>query len=444
MGAIVPGVESSAWLTLELGAREVRAIGGLPTAAGTSRPLLAVACDDRTASVEPAMLHLVDVLGVKGVVADMDDTALTSLLTLPSTRGRAAVLSSRGSDLARPSDGADLLWSFGAPGAGAASVYPGLLGRIEASATLSGASPGSLRMIALVSAASEDVALADAVTPTLTLQSTSLQELVRQDRYRTQSLSDDDPAERLQALADVVAFAPDVVLLFGGGAFSAPLGVERASIIAEVEAAAASSGWRPVYVLGPRNISDASLASLARRSAAFRDHALGVTSTPAVDPMQAASLAARFADAYPDAQLDNRTYSAAAGVYDAFYFLAHALAAAPRARKAVDVAELLQGFQRATQEGAEPVTVGPGASGLEKATSLLRDGLPFDLTGVTGSAALGPARARPATLDVYCFGGAGDVVLLGARLSPQGTLDSDGLSAPSAEQGRSCGREVLP
>jgi hypothetical protein len=440
IGAFVPAPETSAWLTLDLAVRELRQNGGLPVGGGVNRPVVAVACDGM--AIDTAMSHLVDHLSVKGVVTSLDETQLSSALTLPSTRGATAMISTHGADFALASDGGEWLWSLGAPALSTASVYPGLVRAIEQGPMIRRTGGRLLRMVSLVSSAKEDEALADAATAMITLQGTTLSQLRREDRFRRYLLPDDLLEERVAALSEVVSYAPDIVLLFAGGNFADPLGEERASVVRSLEeAAAASLEWRPIYVAGPRNTDDSTLKVLSQESTSFRDRLLGLTSARSPEPELASAFAARFAASYPHAA-GSSSHAPSPRVYDALYYMAYGLAAAPRAVAPFGVEDVRLGLLRVAQAEAEAVLSGPGPEGVERATQLLARNQPFNLLGITGPLAIGPSRAREPSVGAYCFGASYDQVGLKMQLLPDSEVSFEASTTSTVR--RQCAGEAMP
>lgn len=433
VGALVPAPKSAAWLTLELATSEIATNGGLPDLSGVPRPVVAVACGAEGGALEPIASHLIDDLGVSGVVTTLDAASLSSAFGLPAIRDSMLMMSARGSAADPAIAASPMLRQLGAPATSAANLYPVLIDRIN-QGLIARRGDGTLpRVVSLVSEAAEDIALADAVLPTLTLEGAGAQELLRQDRHRRLTLSDVDPDRRASVLADVIAYAPDIVLTFAGGFFAAP-GTEERSRVAQVLQEAATEGtWSPIFVFGPANVGDSALRVLARESPSFRARAVGITSAPAHDSALARALEDRFLTAFPLAEAEPSALA-----YDAYYQIAYGLVAARGNAREGDVAALLEGLARIADPSAPAVPVGP--DGLASSIGLLSTGAAFNLMGVTG-AALGSRGLREAAPGAYCFGAASKDTT-GAR----GLVDLvfDDLSAPSARVGRECAEEALP
>jgi len=409
IGAFAPQIESSTWLTLQLAAEEINGQGGLPTGSGAGRPLIVVACEDRIRGIETSMLHL-DRLGVRGILASLEELPLQAAFSLPATRRSSLLLTPNGSALAASEAAAPLLWSLGTPTNDAAPSYPQLIQLAEQTAVGRGANPELLRVASLVSAAAEDDALERSVRPLLELGGKGADQLIREDRLRIVPLSDDSSDERAQALASLAQYAPDIILVFLGGSFDAPKGMLRSNVLRSLEEIVSSSAsWRPLYILGPRNLRDPLLRWLARSSASFRARAAGATADPISDSILMTSLASRFELAFPESTSVGAELGVEPGTYDAFYYLAYALAAAPRGGTDLAAQDVLAGLEYVTDDEGERVDVGPGPDGLEKATALLSAQISFDTYGATGSAASSGGDVRTADPRVYCFGEAGDV-----------------------------------
>jgi hypothetical protein len=403
--------------------------------------VLLVACDDQSAHLPVALEHLVHRLGVRALLASLEQDVLQAALDLPATRGGSLLLAPSGS--AAPSAPAEsaLFWSLGAPSVLAAPLYPDVIRRVVDAAVARGAVLDDLKLVSLSSAAAEDDALAEAVQDQLQLGNAGVDELIREGRFKRVRLDDDSSEDRAQTMQNLAAYAPDIILVFAGGSFAAPRGVPRVSVLQLLEARdAATPQWRPTYVLGPRNAGDPLLSQLARGGSGFGARALGITVERRPDPSLAAPLAARFGAAFPQA-IESGQWGASPAVYDAFYYLAYALAAAPRPELGPGAADVLAGLQQVTQSSGPRVDVGPGAAGLERALEMLGQQLPFDVYGSTGPADFGRDHTRTDMPRLYCIGADGEAQPLDMPLSASGQLDLSALA--NASRALACLQEVF-
>jgi hypothetical protein len=438
VGAFAPSVKSSTWLTLLLALDEIEQAGGLASPGAASRPLLLVLCDDTPDSVEGALLHL-ERLGVRAVLANLEQRALAAALALPQTQGHALYLSPGGSELSPADQGAGPLWSLGAPSSTVVEAYPALIRQALQSARASKQDGSGWHVAFLVGPAREDDSLAQAVRASLTLDGKDANALMGEDHLEIFALSDDSAEKRAQQLRELAAYAPDVVVLFTGGAFSTGDREPRAGVLLTLEEAASpTSAWQPRYVLGPRNANEPILRELALSNPGFRARATGLSADLPPDVSITVPLAQRFAAAYPNL---GSGFAAEPGAYDAFFYLAYALAAAPRARVSLALSEVEAGLARITDATAEPVLVGPGSAGLDTAIAHLADGVPFDTTGTTGPARFNPEHFRAGPIHAYCWDAAGALANIASydRASDAMTLQGNILTDPAV----GCGAEVL-
>lgn len=402
VGAFAPALKSSNWLSMQLAADEINADGGLPLGTGPNRPLVLLACDDRVESIEPAMKHLVNQLGARALLGTLEEESLSAALSVGATRNSAIFLTPSSVDATASAEDVDAVWALGTRTTELAGFYPDVVQLVARVADARRTDLHSLRLLSVIDQAQEDDTLAEAVLPSLVLDGSGTAELLREDRSRTLRLSDDSPTDRAQKLADAAAFAPDIVLLFVGGTFASPRGKPRTTIVQDMEnLSAASNGWRPLYVLGARNLEDSFLRELALHNDDYRRRVVGVTVARAADPQLAQPLQARFAAAFPQAE-SSSGLGVTSSVYDALYFLAYALAAAPRDDGPLSTQDVRTGLQDVMMAGADRVDVGPGPDGLDKARVASRARTPFDTYGTNGPA----GSVDP---HLYCFNTHGDV-----------------------------------
>ena len=411
IGAFTPEVESPVWLTLELGGREINDSGGALGSDGESHPLLLAVCDDGASSVVGATSHLLERLGVRAVLASLGDDALGVLGSQPAARGQALWLSPYSAGPALASSSEPWAWYMQGRSSDAVQAYAALARRagVTVSATLA----------VVVSESPEDIALANMVVAELSPNRL----LERFDRLRSFSLRDPDPGGRAALVAELLAYSPDLVLVFAGGNYPARPRVGRAEELAELlaEGESQAPSARPAYVWGPRNSSDPGLIRALSVHPELAARSIGVDLRGGGDPELGAGLAARAQAAFPEAvqPIDPR-------VYDALYFLTYALAAPAATASA--------GFERITSADGERVAVGP--DGIERARLVLEGAGTLRAAGVTGPAAFDAAtRVRAALPRVYCWGA--DAARAGVATLAE--LTDGELSMRSTE----CGTEVF-
>lgn len=411
LGAFAPTLRSSTWLTLQLAVDEINAEGGLP-GAGVPRPLVAVLCDDSVGHVDAAMEHLVHGLHASAIVASLEDEPLRIVLERAGTAGQALFLSPNSADpwSAAPERATQRAWYLGADQSSAVEAYVPLVRRAAAAMEARGADPQLLRVASVVSEAREDQDLAAAVARAMDLGGYDADDLARRGRFKRFELRSGSP-EELEAVA---SYAPQLILVFAGGAsLESPYG-SRSSRLEFLEArASVPGGWQPIYIVGPRNVDDPFLASWATTDASLRERIVGVRSDRAIDSNIVASLWARFDTVFPRAAEPEFSLGVSLGAYDAVYYLAYAAAANGRA-EVENAGSLASGLAKITDPNGERVDVGSGPQGIEKARELLESQTPFNLYGTTGPAAFDtPQQARSGVARWYCFGSSGESIDLG-------------------------------
>ena len=408
VGAFAPSFRTSTWLALQLAADEIASQGGLPTAASGQRPLWLFLCDDRVESMDGALDYLVNRVGVRALLASLEDRALAAALALPSTAGRALFLEPDGTELSSTGERAAELWSLGPRQANAAEPFHAAIARAAAGVVAAGVPAQEVAIATVVSSASEDEALALSVTRDLALGGTGVADLMRQDRFRSFSLPE-DPLQRVETLAMLRSFAPDVVVWFAGGHFEGTPPVERIAALAELEADPGQA-WHPIHLLGPRNRQSTVLRGVATLSPAFRTRSLGVGVGASADPRAQSALVGRLQDAFPNAQGDRAAFDGVGTTYDAVYILAYALAASHRDGAPLEVDALRGGLLRVTDPMSEPVGVGPGPTGLGKAMERLAAGLPFNTHGTLGAATFDGEQRAAGNVAFYCWNEGGNLL----------------------------------
>ncbi len=415
VGAFAPSLRSSTWLSLELAVNELNAFDP-SSESPTLRPSLVVLCSDVSNELPAAMQHLIQTLGVKGIVASLDDASLDIALSLPRVAGQALFLSPFGVSInsETSSHSHRELWHLGGRHGDIVSAYPTLARRAVDALALADDVP---RIASLVGSTAEDRAIADAIEAVATAGGQRVRDLERVGRYRRISVSDASPADRATRLQELVAYGPQLVWVFLGGFFAEPAELERVSVVGELEDALdANGGARPTYLFGPRNFNDAALRRRAASSPSFRQRSIGIDADRSADAMVMGSLAARFAQAFPAIATQDIPLAVSPSVYDALYYMAYAFdyASAPSNGTELSVEMLETGLAQVTDPLGVPVTVGTGSAGLSAAGPSLAGGAPIDLVGTSGPANFDPVlRARPSTPRLYCWQEDGTVQELG-------------------------------
>lgn len=431
VGAFAPTLRSSTWLTLQLAVDEINAQGGVPGAAGP-RSLVAVLCDDSTAHVDAAMEHLVHGLHASAIVASLEDEPLRVALERASTEGLALFLSPNSADswAAAPEGATQRAWYLGADQQSVVEAYPPLLRRAAAALEARGADPELLRIASVVSEAREDQDLARAVAGVIELGGYDAGDLARRGRFRSFELRSGS-AEELQEVAN---YAPQLILVFVGGASLESPYLPRSSRLELLEASAAEPGsLQPTYIVGPRNVDDAFLASWATADASLRERVVGLRSDRLLDDDIVASLRARFDSVFPRAREPGLPLDVSLGAYDAVYYLAYAAAAAGTLA-AENANSLVAGLASITDPNGERIDVGSGPQALDRARELLASHTPFNLYGTSGPAAFDPLQqSRSGVPRMYCFEPSGELAELGS-------LDSAGDPSPGSA---ACARDIL-
>jgi hypothetical protein len=396
VAAFASSVRSSTWLTLQLAAQEVRS-EQLSGPSQPSPPVIVVLCDDGPETIDDATTHLVADLGVRAIVASFDDT--TRAGAVAGVSDRAFLLSPDGA-LGEPLT--QQYWHLGGDHRAVVPIYADLFDGLARSYALRTTPDQPPYHIAFVLGTLEDKALASLIQAVLMFDGANAGELAVQDRLRSFHLSE-DAAETERTISDLIRFAPDLILAFTSGSFSSASRHERAAVIGRIEEArAASSDWAPLYIIGPRRAGDSYLESLARADASFRSRAIMID-VGLPGQSERAALGARFAERYPRADSHREAASPAPRIYDAFYYLFYAEAAARRLG-ALEPMQLGVALSHITDPSGPAVRVGPGSEGLTLGAGLLRAGSAFALQGITGA---GPFDVASQTRDTvpatYCW-----------------------------------------
>jgi hypothetical protein len=397
VGTFGPSFESSAWLTLELAADEINAT--VPQFSEVLTPTLVAQCQGSAALVGQSMNHLVNQLRITAVIASLETRPL-QIVTQTSDLAREALLLSPDGAAYEPSgDGADLLWYLGGRYEDVLERYPPLLRGLAASLEPQLGSERPLRIASLSSAASEDAALAQRVADSISLDGRDADYLFREDRFRRFTLVDESADERALTLTQLTDYAPDIVLVFLGGAFDEPQALPRLSVLQTLEERASSTpDWSPFFILGPRALDDSAVLLVAASSDRFRRRTIGVGVGRAPDPRLSGELQSRFAAAFPEAVTGG--LSASLNTYDALYYLTYASAVA-RQRGEITAENMLDGLARITDFRGECVDV--GRDGVSAAVELITSDRAFQLCGTTGSARFTADHARGGQSRLVCW-----------------------------------------
>lgn len=394
IGAFAPSLRSSTWLTLELAEREFRE-SEMPSSADGAGALLLVLCDDAPSVVQGSVEHLVEDLSARAIVASFDQSVQSA--SLLAAGERAFMLSPDGTLSSAPNSA---FWHLGGDYGELVPAYPSLLSALVRRVEQRTASTGRPSRIALVTSPGDGGRFGTLVSGSLRVDGQTPQQLEVPDRFRSFELSD---SERNRSVAELVAFAPDLVLLHAAGVFGSSPRRERAEVITRIEQEARAAGRPPpLYAIGPRQAGDTYLDALASDDASFRRRAVMVDFE---HPGQAeeAALRSRFATAY-HSPLSGAYLGAAPRIYDTLYYLAYA-AAAGRDASVLTAASLRRGMALVSDRAGPAVRVGGGSEGLDLARELLLDGKPFELHGITGAEPFDPARGlRNGSAVLYCWG----------------------------------------
>lgn len=396
LGAFAPSSRSSTWLTIELGVDELNS-REQSAASGRQSRVIAVSCSDAAGTIDAALDHLVGELGVTALVASLEDIALRVALEHPATHNRALYLSPNGFNVwSAPAEASDpLLWYLGPSYARVVPAYPTFLERALSAFERSGGSRETFRIAVVQSDAREDRDLAAAVVEALGVDY-DVTQLLREGRLRTFEAS----AVR-QDPAPLLGYEPQLLLFFASGLDALSPYPERASLLQLMEGTASS--FRPLYVFGPRNLWDTAPATLATQSQSFRQRALGVTAERPIVADQAALLAERFEQHFPELppELPLRI---SFGVYDALNYLASTYAISASTSLPRTAGELAANLQRVTDPNGTPLelsTPQPMSSSLPTIETRL------NLLGASGPAEFDTDHARSAPLRIYCWGNDG-------------------------------------
>jgi hypothetical protein len=398
VGAFAPEIQSSTWLTLQLGVDEFNQSGGLAMLDGTSRPVLVSVCEDAPERVERATVHLVNELGARAVIAALGADALRIASSLPGATD-ALWLSPRGAG--EDTDGGPpFAWYLQGRQADAQPVYGPLMQRIADARRALDPAATPLRIVIFAGGASEDAALGASLLGGLELDGLSTDTLRRFGQLAKLDLDDRDAVARAGVVREGLAAAPDVVIISTGGSQRASGAGRAEELVALLADAERESGRATsLFVWGPRNAADSGLLRALVANPGIAERSLGVDLQTAEDAPLRTALDARFLAAFPEASVPLD-----ASVYDALNILAFALSAAPPRREPAS-AGVLEGFGRITRENGAVVTLGLGADAIEQGRLVLNEQSAVLASGVTGPARFDPSTGvRSAAPRAYCWG----------------------------------------
>jgi hypothetical protein len=369
----------------------VQTAGGLPplSLGGARRPLAVVACDDEIDPMRAAR-HLVDDVGVPGIVGfarSKEVADLAGALFLP--KGVLALASNTATMLRaipRAPGQPRLVWRTTTSSDTTVPVEAALLEQVIEPEMRAFLAPGEPLRVALARIGNASgLGYADLCVSALHFNGRSVAEngaSFRQVVFADLPRDDLLPAEIDRVAAEIAAFRPHVVI----HAVDHPL-------LAAVEAAwPRDARFRPRYLFG--NLADAEIQAYARDQPDVRRRVLGVdtvSSTPAV---------AKLVLRYNEVSARRVKASDVQGApYDAFYTLAYAVAAAGPEPLSGPV--LSRALARLQPPG-EPIDVGP--AGIYPAFALLSGGKNVDLGGTVTSLDFDPETGDPpADMAVYCL-----------------------------------------
>jgi serine/threonine-protein kinase len=362
--------------------------------AGSSHPIALLACDD---AVDPTRVirHLVDDVGVPGVIGfrssqEAIDIATSTLLPKGVLGLSALNTSPMLTRLPRQAGQPRLIWrtavSSMQTAVAAGAVVPDVLEPLVRAGGLGNSAP--LRVALVRQDDSAGQGFADAVFRSLHFNGRPAVENGPEFQEILFPFASNAPldAPYAAAAAKIAAFAPHVIVYFGGDE-------NFARVLLPLERDWPVAMARPVY-LKPA-VFGAPITTFVGKSRERRHRFFGMTS------MSSSVANARFVARYNEAYADQatRTFSPNSS-YDAFYLLAYATFAAGEG--AVTGSALARAFPRLIPPG-EAVDVGP--EGVFQAYDALSSGRNIDLNGATGSLDfdVGTGEA-PVDLAVLCLG----------------------------------------
>ncbi len=410
VGAFASTVDSATWLSSELAVAELNERSRV--ASDVLPPSVVVLCKSNPEEVLAGMDHLVENLRAQAVVASMEDLALEVVQEDPALSERALLLVPGAVGSVAGGEERPLLWYLGGRMQEVAGAYAHLLQVAQDRPPPEGTEARPLRVASLSAEDQESTFLEELVDDQLRADGRDLAELFREARYRRYSLPDESSAGRGESLESLVAYEPDIVLVFVGGEYPGGAGERRLAAIAQLEAMRSES-WSPLYVFGPRSRGDRAITGLAAESESFRQRAVGVTPDRVPDTNSLAELYVRLLERSPAAA--ERGLFPSELVYDGVYQAALATVVSRRRGHPAGVGGILDGLAQVVDPRADCVEGGP--DGLAAAAERIAEGASFQLCGASGPPWFGPDHARGSQAWLFCWDASYPVRVLGAPFS---------------------------
>lgn len=428
--------KSPAIYNYELALDELNANGGLPDVKGVRHPLAAIICnnDPSVAASDPGfyhrtLIHLVDEIGVKAIVADLAPDALIDAFHQTQKEGKKVFFLSPGAannELVTLND-QGLVWTMLGPPKDLAPGYADLLRRIETLIHKSIEPAATLRVATVLN---DDATEADhelltelyqAILPKLSFNGASATSQLDQN-YRELHLGAGD-AGTASAIGDaIVAFAPHVVISMTGTPFTSQKDGVMLEAITKVGGGPGRGLWTdhtyPFFIGSPINAAATNdyfgilLSHTAYLYPVLSNRLLGIEIAGADDRGLYTDYVKRLRAAHADAVEGFENY------YDAIYYLAYSVYVAG-VEKPLDGANISSGMGR--MSSGTTFDVGPGD--IEAIFQALKSrDVSIKLIGTGGSLFDVPSGTRIDKAGLYCFEN-----LNGATLahSPAEIFDAD-------------------
>jgi ABC-type branched-subunit amino acid transport system substrate-binding protein len=393
-----PADSNIVWAHL-LALDELGKAGGLPgEAAGTHRPLVMIVCDNADDFVKPGLSHLAEHVQVPAIIATLKPDDLQRGFSTYRTHHDIFYLSpvSVTNTVATAPDD-NLVWSMLGQPSDMAPTYVELL-KLQEKRLRKDPKWGAedkLKVVLVTTKTGFDAELADAVTPLLRFNGTSVEG--NSTNYFPVTLDPND--SDLEATAQNIAnFGPDVVI----SAASELLSMENGLLetVENIWKLHQSDKSPPFYILSPYNAGDLGrITELMNGYIEFAVEAdpqlrfVGVSIADPRDNTLQQAYAGRLRKLFSEAYVDTVNY------YDATYFLAYAMYAAGPAE--LSGASIAQGMRRLLS--GEKYNIGPGTI---KATfsALANADASVHLASTLGPPGFDPETGvRPVEGGVLCF-----------------------------------------
>ncbi len=387
-------------------------IGGLPDGpGGKRRPLVMSLCSNLTEDVDAAMEHLADELEVPAVIATLrpgdlrrvyDEYIDRKLLYLsPVTVTQTLV----------EQDEQNLIWNLLGTPTDLAPVYRPLLLKTEAFVRDErGLEPGIALRVALVTTPEAfDSELGAAIPDLLELNGKTVAE--NGGNYRGFTIDPEEP-ELDEVAASIIEFRPHVILSAAGDILSREGGLlSRVEEGWELGVVAPPEGldFRPQWILSPYNagnlewLAQVIKGSISVAGRGMEQRFVGISIAGPTNTTLQNSYASRLRTKFPKAYLDSANY------YDALYFLAYGMYAAP-AKAPLDGPGIARGLGRLLEGKAfniGPLTISSVFDALSDADATIK------LNSTLGPASFDPKTGvRAVSGSVFCFEPSGGDVTL--------------------------------